>query len=76
MADMDQGVKRLLQAHPADIIHLALPGAEYLAPIKTDVATEPQLVLDTLYRVRFQGEECGVNVEIQGYPDPAMPRRC
>lgn len=59
-----------------DIIHPTLPDAEYLALIETDVATEPQLVLDTLLRIRYQGEECGVNVEIQGYPDPTIPHRC
>lgn len=73
---MDQGIKRLLQVHPADVISMAYPGAEYLAPIATDVATEPQLVLDTLFRIRFQGEECAVNIEAQVYPDPRMPRRC
>lgn len=76
MAEMDQGIKRLLQARPEDVLALALPGVEYLEPIQTDVATEPQLVLDTLFRVRYQGEECAVNVEAQAYPDPEMPRRC
>lgn len=73
---MDQGVKRLLQARPGDVLALALPGAEYLGPIPTDVATEPQLVLDTLFRVRYQGVECAVDVEAQAAPDPEMPRRC
>lgn len=71
-----RGGKRLLQALPADLIHRTLPGAAYLAPIETDVATEPQLVLDTLFRIRSHGEACGVNVAIQGHSDPAMPRRC
>jgi hypothetical protein len=48
MPEMDQGIKRLLQVHPDDMIEMALPGAEYIAPLTTDVATEPQLVLDTL----------------------------
>jgi hypothetical protein len=68
---MDQGIKRLLQARPQDVLTLALPGVEYLAPMPTDVATEPQLVLDTLYQVRYQGEECAVNIEAQAYPDAA-----
>lgn len=76
MADMDQGIKRLLQTHPADVLTLAVPGVEYLGPIATDVATEPQLVLDTLFRVRYHGEECAINVEAQAYPDASMPRRC
>ncbi|HEY7780547.1 MAG TPA: hypothetical protein VIC85_10090 [Ktedonobacterales bacterium] len=76
MAEMDQGIKRLLQAHPTDVLELAFPGPRYLGPLQTDVATEPQLVLDTLFRVRFQGEECAINVEAQATSDPNMPRRC
>jgi hypothetical protein len=76
MAEMDQGIKRLLQTHPGDVLELAFPGMRYLGPLPTDVATEPQLVLDTLFRVRFQGEECAINVEAQSTGDPAMPRRC
>lgn len=76
MADMDQGLKRIFQLHPQDILALALPGAEYIAPIAPDVATEPQLVLDTLYRIRLDGVECAVNLEAQAYPTSDMPRRC
>ena len=76
MAEMDQGIKRLLQAHPADVLELALPGVVYLEPMPAEVATEPQLLMDTLFRVRYRGVECAVNVEAQAYPDPAMPRRC
>jgi predicted transposase YdaD len=76
MGDMDQGLKRLLQARPADVLALALPGIEYLEPMPTQVATEPQLELDTLFRARFEGLECAVDVEVQTYPDPTMPRRC
>ncbi|HKV85359.1 MAG TPA: hypothetical protein VJN88_12445, partial [Ktedonobacterales bacterium] len=76
MAEMDQGIKRLLQSHPADVLELALPGVEYIEPMPVEVATEPQLLMDTLFRVRYRGVECAVNVEAQAYPDPAMPRRC
>lgn len=76
MAEMDQGIKRLLQTHPADVLELALPGVEYLEPMPSEVATEPQLLMDTLFRVRYRGVHCAVNVEAQAYPDPAMPRRC
>jgi predicted transposase YdaD len=76
MAEMDQGIKRLLQTHPADILALALPGVEYVEPMPAEVATEPQLLMDTLFRVRYEGVECAVNVEAQLYPDPTMPRRC
>jgi hypothetical protein len=76
MADMDQGIKRLVQSHPRDVLGLALPEAEYLASLPVDVATEPQLVLDTLQRVRYHGEECLVDIEAEAYPKPDIGRRC
>lgn len=76
MAEMDQGIKRLIQTRPADVVRLVLKDAEFINPITTDVATEPQLVLDTLYRMRYQGVECAVNIEAQASPDPAMAHRC
>lgn len=76
MAEMDQGIKRLLQSHPADILALALPGVEYLEQLPAEVISEPQLLMDTVFRVRYEGVECAVNVEAQLYPDPTMPRRC
>lgn len=75
MAEKDQGAKAIIQLRPADIIAFALPGAEYLGPLATDVATEPQLVLDTLYRIRYHGVICAVNIELQASPDKTMPRR-
>jgi predicted transposase YdaD len=72
MPEMDQGIKRLIQTHPADVLALALPGAEYLGTLPVDVATEPQLVLDTLLRVRYNGQECAVNIEVEARPDAEM----
>jgi len=65
----------LVQAHPQDVLALALPGAEYLGTLPVDVATEPQLVLDALLRVRYQGEECAVDVEAEAQPCPDIGRR-
>lgn len=76
MADMDQGIKRLIQTHPADVLALALPDAEHLDVLTTDVAAEPQLMLDTLQRIRYQGVECAANIEAEARPRPDMPRRC
>jgi hypothetical protein len=73
---MDQGIKRLIQTHPADVLALALPGAEHLGMLTTDVAVEPQLMLDTLQRIRYQGVECAANIEAEARPRPDMPRRC
>jgi predicted transposase YdaD len=75
VAEMDQGIKRLVQSHPADVLALAVPGAEYLGPLTLDVATEPQLVLDTLMRVRFEGVECAVDLEAEARPHPEIARR-
>ena len=76
MADMDQGIKRLIQTHPADVLALALPDAEHLGVLTTDFAAEPQLMLDTLQRIRYQGVECAANIEAEARPRPDMPRRC
>ena len=73
---MDQGVKRIVQTRPQDVLGLALPGAEYLGPAPVDVAAEPQLVLDTLQRVRYHGVECLVDIEAEASPRPDIGRRC
>jgi hypothetical protein len=75
MPEMDQGIKRLLQSHPCDVLALALPGAQYLGALPVDVATEPQLVLDTLLRVRYEGTECAVDVEAEARPQADIGRR-
>jgi hypothetical protein len=48
---MDQGINRLIQSHPQDFLALAVPEATYLGTLPVDVATEPQLTLDTLLAV-------------------------
>lgn len=75
MAEMDQGIKRLIQTHPRDVLALALPEAEYLGTLPVDVATEPQLVLDTLLRARYQGHECAIDVEAEARPRPDIGER-
>jgi len=76
VAEMDQGIKRLLQTHPADVLAFAVPGAEYLGTMPVDIATEPQIVLDTLLRVRYQGVECAVDLEAEARPQRDIGRRC
>lgn len=76
MPDVDQGAKRIVEAYPQDLVTFALPGAEYLGPMPVDVATEPQLVLDTLLRVRYHGVECLVDIELEAYPRKDIGRRC
>lgn len=75
MADMDQGIKRLLQRHPADVLALAVPNAEYLGSLPTELVTEPQRVLDLLFRVRYRGEECAADVEVEARPRQDIARR-
>jgi hypothetical protein len=75
VAEMDQGIKRLIQTHPVDMLALAVPGAQFLSPLQVDVATEPQLVLDTLLRVRYHGIECAVDIEAEARPHAEIGRR-
>lgn len=75
MADMDQGIKRLLQRHPADVLALAVPGTEYLGSLPTELVTEPQRVLDLLFRVRYRGVECAADIEVEARPRPEIARR-
>src|SRR5579872_2941509 len=72
---MDQGIKRLIQTHPQDVLRFALPEAEFLGTLPVDVATEPQLMLDTLLRVRLDGHECAVDLEAEARPREDMARR-
>lgn len=65
MPEMDQGIKRLIQTHPQDVLALVLPGAEVLGVLPVDVATERQQVLDNLLRVQHQGVEFAVDLEIE-----------
>jgi hypothetical protein len=75
MAEKDQGAKAIIQLRPADFIHQVPPDAEYQGPLEIDVATEPQIVLDTLYGIRYHGIDCAINFEAQASYDKDMPQR-
>ena len=76
MGETDQGIKRLLQAFPANLLHFALgPDCEYLGMLDTDVAIEAQLIMDRLFHARYQGDECAIDIEVQGQSDATMPQR-
>lgn len=75
VAEMDHGINRLIQTRPADVLALALPDIEYLGTLPVDVATEPQLVLDTLLRVRDRGVICAVDLEAEARPAGDIGRR-
>lgn len=75
MGDMDQSMKRLIQMRAADLFPLAVPQAVFKRLLPTEVAAEPQLMLDTLCLAEVDGLECLINIEIQTQPDETMPRR-
>ncbi|MGH2516936.1 MAG: hypothetical protein ACRDHP_14890 [Ktedonobacterales bacterium] len=75
MAEMDQGIKRLIQTHPRDILSFAVPEAEYLGTLPIDPAAERQIVLDTLLRVRIDGKECAVDIEAEAQPHKEAAQR-
>jgi len=77
MPEMDQSLKRLIQACPEDWLRFLFPTAQvdYLGTAPTDVATEPQRILDTLGLGRYQGIECLVDIEAEAYTSPDIGRR-
>ncbi len=77
MGHMDQGFKALVDLRTEEMVRFVTGDqqAEYLGTLSADVAMERQLVLDSLYRVRSQGEEYLVDMEAQAYPDAKMARR-
>jgi hypothetical protein len=68
-------MKRLIQMRAADLFPLAVPQAVFKRLLPTEVAAEPQLMLDTLCLAEVDGLECLINIEIQTQPDETMPRR-
>ena len=77
MGQMDQGFKAWFDLCKADVVPFVTddPQAQYLGDIPTEIAAEPQLLPDSLYRVRSQGIEHILNIEVQSYPDATMDRR-
>jgi predicted transposase YdaD len=75
VGEIDQGFKRLFLLRVDALLQWLLGDIQHVQPVLPDLATERQLVPDTLYRALFEGEPCLVNVEIQSEPDPEMPRR-
>jgi predicted transposase YdaD len=74
MPEMDQGIKWLVQHRPEDVLALALRDVEYLGPLQAEVAA-PQLILDSLLHVRYQGVECAVDIEAEARPEPDIGSR-
>lgn len=75
MGEVDQSFKRLFLMRVDTLLEWLLGDIKDIAPLPTDLATERQLLPDTLYRATFEGIPCIVNVEVQSEPDEEMPRR-
>ncbi len=75
MGEVDQSFKRLFLMRVDSLLEWLLGDIKDVAPLPTDLATERQLLPDTLYRATFEGVPCIVNVEVQSEPDEEMPRR-
>jgi hypothetical protein len=75
VGEIDQSFKRLFLLRVDALLQWLLGDVRDVQPLLPDLATERQLVPDTLYRVNFEGEPCLVNVELQAEPDLEMPRR-
>ncbi len=75
MGEIDQSFKRLFLLRVDALLQWLLGDVRDVQPLLPDLATERQLVPDTLYRAIYEGEPCLVNVEIQSEADPEMPRR-
>lgn len=77
MAEMDQGLKRAVTMRPEDWLAFTLTNGTvvYLGMAPTDVATEPQRILDTLLRVTYDGVECLVNIEFEARPGDDIGER-
>lgn len=75
MGEVDQSFKRLFLLRVDALLQWLLGDVRDVQPLLPDLATERQLVADTLYRVIFEGVLCLVNIEIQSEADPDMPRR-
>lgn len=74
MPEMDQGIKWLVQTRPQDLLARVLPDAQFLERMPAGIAA-PQLIMDTLLRMRYQGDECAMDVEAEARPEPDVGKR-
>ncbi len=75
MGEVDQSFKRLFLLQMAALLKWLLGEIKDIEPVPTDLATERQLLPDTLYRATFEGVPCLANVEVQSEPDEEIPYR-
>src|SRR5579875_1300399 len=74
MGELDQTLKRLIQMRPQDWLTFALRDApaEFLEVAQIDLATEAPMQVDSFLKVRYQGEVCLVDIEIQAEAESKM----
>ncbi len=75
MGEVDQSFKRLFLLEVVALLEWLLGDVKDIEPLSTDLATERQLLPDTLYRAIFEGIPCIINVEFQSEPDDEIPYR-
>jgi predicted transposase YdaD len=75
MGEVDQSFKRLFLWQVDALLKWLIGNVQDIRPVSTDLATERQLLPDTLYLAIFEGILCLINVEIQSEPDDEIPYR-
>lgn len=71
----DQGFRRFFGPSAEALIRQVLKDVTDIEAAPPELAMEPELEPDSLFRVIYHGKPCLVNVEIQSSNDRAMPRR-
>lgn len=67
----DNAFKVMLRYHPEQYVQWLLPGATYLETLPTELPRE-SLYADALLRVRYQGKEYVLHIEIQTDADDTI----
>lgn len=77
MAKIDIPTKRLIQIRPMDWVRVILPECDEveITEMRPDKVPRTESKLDALFWIRSNNEQFILNIEPQGYLDPAMPAR-
>ena len=77
MPKIDIPTKRLIQIRPMDWVKAILPEYENaeIAELKPDKVPRTESRLDSLFWIQNEKEQFILNIEPQGYLDPAIPVR-
>lgn len=75
MKEWDQSFRRFFGPSAEALLKQVLKDVTDVQAMSPEIAMEPELEMDSLFRVTYQGQPCLVNVEIQSSLDDEMPRR-